>query len=671
MENKLQPLAVIFVWHPKDNDVVKLILDHCSSLLSRDIDKPFSRAMNLPIFYYTSSKKGVPNEVNISAEKIIIFPFIGMNIVADGEWKSYINNLWELKNSKVVPIALDNLAFNIGGVISYNNFIHFYEFQSHKNQWMFISITHEIYRYALNESFEEVGNGNDNSLKLFLSHAKDGKRGIKLAKKLKNFIDNTTMRNFFDATDIAPGYKFDEEIVNHIKEASIIAIHSDIYSSRYWCQREIIAGKYFERPLIAVNAIEEIDDRNFPFASNIPEIRIQFNEEVDEKDLLRILSTILLETVRFFYSKKLLNYYCDEMKKKIKCCCRPPEVADIEKLLIKKEGSIHLKYKSIIYPEPPVYSEEINFLNNLGIEVYTPLTIDSCNLKGNRIGISISNPSEEELINIGQNNSHLTKLSQDLARYLLAHSGTLVYGGDLRPNGFTEFLFNEAKILKARLTTKDIYLQNYIAWPIYKKDNKDIILWKAKYSDVAEMVELLYPKDVEDLVIDEETFLPPTNTQNLFVWSRTLTEMRKEMIDNCAIRICAGGRHSGYKGIMPGVLEEILISIEKKRPLFILGGFGGVASSVCNLIQNGIIAKELTLDWQISNNCGYKELLEFYKKRKNKLPVDYKSVIETIKNANLNNGLGEEENNRLFNTPFIDEAISLVLKGIKNIIDND
>ena len=45
--------------------------------------------------------------------------------------------------------------------------------------------------------------------------------------------------------------------------------------------------------------------------------------------------------------------------------------------------------------------------------------------------------------------------------------------------------------------------------------------------------------------------------------------------------VCAGGRHFGYKGKMPGVLEEIVIAIKMKKPLFLLGGFG----SYCQRLQ--------------------------------------------------------------------------------------
>jgi hypothetical protein len=668
MTSYVPPLSVIFMWHPADAATIKPIVEHCFSLLSRDVNKPFSRSMNLPIFFRTTSKKGVPSKIDISSNKTIIFIFVSKEVVSDDSWVDYIQGIPKAETVHIIPIAIDQTAFNLNDIFDNINFIRANDFkQLYLNDYLFISITHEIYRWALNESFKEMALGKASALKIFLSHAKDGKHGIKLAKALKEFIDNSSMRDFFDATDIAAGFKFDEEIVGHIKESSMIAIHSDPYSSRYWCQREILSAKEHDRPIIAVDCLEEFEDRRFPFASNVPGVHVSLEGEPTKKDLLRILSSTLLETVRFFYSKFLLEQYkrVGWIESDTLIRSRPPEVSDIEKLLLDNGSSISRIHKSLVYPEPPLYAEELSFLSKLGIQLNTLLTFDSCSFQGKKIGISISEPSEEELICIGQSSAHLVQLSQDIARHLLARDATLIYGGDLRKSGFTEFIFHEAQALQSRLQSKDIHLTNYIAWTIYQYDTVEIKDWKATYRRIAKMVEVPPPADIGDLI---PSFSPTTsNSQNLFVWSRCLSDMRNNMIEDCNIRICAGGRHLGYKGKMPGVLEEIIIALEKQRPLFLLGGFGGVTATVCRFIQDKNIPKELTLDWQIQNNSGYKELLDFGLSRDVQDAVDYNAIANTLKNAELNNGLTEEENNQLFTTPFIDEAIYIVMKGLKAI----
>ncbi|MEC1717791.1 TIR domain-containing protein [Schinkia azotoformans] len=668
MSNFSPPLSVIFVWHPADQNVVKPIFNHCYEMLSRDVSKPFSRSMSLPIYYRTSTKKSAPKRIEVLSNKTIVFIFIGKNLVADDQWINYIKSI-PSENLKIIPIALDRIAFNLN-MFNNINFIRAYDFdQNNIKEHLFISIAHEVYRYALNESLGKKQLGKETALKIFLSHAKDGKHGIKLAKSLKNFIDNTSMRNFFDATDIAAGYRFDDEIIRHIKKSTVIAIHTDSYSSRYWCQREILCAKEKNRPIIAVDSIEEFEDRRFPFASNIPSIHVQIDDEPSITDLLRILSLTILETIRFFYSKLLLEEYkkAELDGQTVEVLSRPPEISDIEKIILNDGHGITIKKNILLYPEPPVYSEELTFLTKLGFQISTPLNLEYHCLNGKNIGISISDPSDEELVDLGQSSSHLAQLSQDLARHLLGRKSTLIYGGDLREGGFTEFLFNEALALQARTQSKDIFINNYIAWPIYLNETSDFKLWKGKYLPIAKMIESLPPSDVEDLIPSIDSFLPPSNTQNMYVWSCSLTEMRKAMIGNCDIRICAGGKHSGYKGRMPGVLEEISIALDLNRPIFLLGGFGGVTASVCQLIQHQSIPEKLTVDWQKVNNAGYGEFLDFCSKRDPSYLVNYDSLVAKIRNGNLNNGLSEDENKRLFVTPFIDEAIYLVFKGITRI----
>lgn len=521
----------------------------------------------------------------------------------------------------------------------------------------------------MNENFQRIANGKDTALKLFLSHTKNGENGIILAKALKNFIDNSSMRNFFDATDIAPGYRFDEEIVGHIKESTIIAIHTDSYSSRYWCQREVISAKDNDRPIIAVDSLEEFEDRRFPFATNIPGIHINLDGGPSKRDLLRILSATLLETVRYFYAKLLLKEYktVGFIDDEAEILSRPPEVSDIDKILsVNEKSEIISRYKQLVYPEPPVYSEEINFISKLGIDCKTPLTLNFCLLTNKNFGISISDLSIEDVTEIGQTSAHLIQLSQDLARHLISRGAEITFGGDLRDSGFTEFIFNESLAYQTRAMTNEIQLNNYIIWPIYKADTEKVKDWKANYISIARMIELSPTNDVLEFIPNTESFLPPSNTQNLYVWSRNLTEMRKIIANKCDFRICAGGRLTGYKGIMPGILEEILLTNKMDRPLYLLGGFGGVTASVCEAIRSNSMPEELTKEWQVENNTGYKELLDLYSKR---IPdiIDYNEISESIINLKLKQWLTREENLKLFSTPFIDEALYLVFRGLQNL----
>jgi hypothetical protein len=60
--------------------------------------------------------------------------------------------------------------------------------------------------------------------------------------------------------------------------------------------------------------------------------------------------------------------------------------------------------------------------------------------------------------------------------------------------------------------------------------------------------------------------------------------MRQRMTNDCAARIVMGGKMEGYSGIFPGIIEEAWRSLQEKKPLYLLGGFGGAARALCDLV---------------------------------------------------------------------------------------
>lgn len=296
--------------------------------------------------------------------------------MSDERWVQYFQALAETEGADTVPIALDKTAFNFRDGIEHLNFIRTYEFPEETFlERTCIAIFHEIYRYGLNESRKELDRGKDSALKLFLSHAKDGAQGVAAAKALKQLIENGPMREFFDATDIAAGYEFEAEILAHIADSTLVAIHSDSYSSRYWCQREMLAAKDSERPIIAVDLIGKFEDRRFPLAANLPAIRIPVEVEFQIKHLLVILQAALLESIRFFYSRQALSEYrtAGWFPADARLSARPPEACVLSRLAaqIAKEEDGCL---DLVYPDPPIYQEETRHFDRFGLKPYTPLT---------------------------------------------------------------------------------------------------------------------------------------------------------------------------------------------------------------------------------------------------------------------------------------------------------
>lgn len=668
MQEFKQPLAVYFVWHPSDEKVVKPLVEYCFERYQRDTSKPFSRSMNLPVFFRTSINNDVPIKINSFAEKTMIFCFSSVYVTGYKEWRDYYDTLFDGEGHQVVPIAVDKNGFNLSHSYEGINCIRLSDFdRNFVKPAFFITATHEIIRFAFRAGGTVVGK--DSALNLFLSHTKYDDWAVETTVALKKFIDDTSMSRFFDVHDIHVAHKFENEIEKGVLESALIAVQSDSYSTRYWCQKEIQIAKENKIPIIVVNHLKENEDRIFPHTVNVPSVRVESNNAISSEEKYRVLVGALLETLRHYYHTLLLENYTAA---DVLILSRPPELTDVPLLLSNSGGNIEKNINTILYPEPSVYKDELKFLKPLGITAETPLTMGSSSLKGKGVGISISDPSEVETLLIGHTSKHLEHLSQTLARHLLYRDAKLVYGGDLRPeNNFTGYLCEEAKIVQDRLQDTNVLLTNYFSWPIYTNLDESVVEWCSDNHKVAEMEHIDPPAQVAEKH-DIRTFLRPDTPVNCFAWSLSLTKMRNEMIQQCDYRVAAGGRLFGYKGKYPGVLEEISIAIKKKKPLYLLGGFGGVTSKVCELLIDGTVPEELTLEWQKNHTSGYSELVELFENDGEEDNVDYKAVVNDIslygvKSLSENNGLTEMQNRRLFVSEYVEEVVVLILEGINNL----
>lgn len=662
------PISVNFIWNHADEIKVTSILNAVRTSFARSKDRPFSRGLNIPLFYFSSENSNKPpaDSPKALADSNIVFVFTSVNTLGRKNWVDYIEGLSTLPYRHIVPIALDRDGLNHGGPLRGLNCIRAYDWPSENSELhAIVSLAHEIYRYGCVPVHDEDA-GKKSSITIFLSHAKAGDTGRLHSEDIKRFIDNTNMNRFFDATEITSGFDFTQEIQKYIPGSTLLAIVTDKYSSRYWCQREVLSAKISNRPIVVLNCLDDFEDRIFPAASNVPCVHVSADNPLSKRNILRVLSATIIETIRYCHSMRCLEKYKSEgwIDKDCELSARPPEIRQV--LEWKEKGKT-----KICYPDPPIYFDEGDWLEKLGMDAFTPLWSISNrdNLLKVKIGISISDVKGDGFSSNHIHPDHLVRLAQDLAKHLLARSAILLYGGDLRPDGFTEFILDEATILKERIGGTQPHVENHLAWPLYISDQK-IVAWRSRFREVMDTVEYDIPDDVSS-GISQDVLLPPNNPQNSYIWSRCLTEMREKAISNSTARICAGGKLSGYKGKMPGVLEEVILALNAEKPVFLLGAFGGVIGDVCTVILDNEVPDSLTEDWQISHNEGYSDLQKIARSKGHH--CDYDSVVNTLKLCNVSElsaraGLTELEYKRLMLSPFIDECTYLILKGLSAII---
>jgi hypothetical protein len=254
--------------------------------------------------------------------------------------------------------------------------------------------------------------------------------------------------------------------------------------------------------------------------------------------------------------------------------------------------------------------------------------------------IAVSTSDSPDMPGLGLQKEHLRDAMGEIAKHILALGAKLVYGGDLRAEGFSKLLFELAARYRRDTKTPDkLGVTNYLAWPVHILQKPEQLEKEAL--DLAGAAELrLLDLNGKHLDFKERhKFAPhqPTEPE----WAQGLSSMRKTMLRETDARIILGGRVDSFKGDMPGIAEEALFSLKAKQPLYIMGGFGGCARDVAEAI--GIVQPTTSRDWR------------------------GRERFNDLKGTAVSNGLSADENRILANTAHVDQAIVLILRGLAKV----
>ncbi|MNU46044.1 TIR domain protein [compost metagenome] len=389
--NFKSPLSIYIIWHPdfkEGQEIAKFLY----SSFCRDYNKPLNRSLGIPVYFRTEpNENGLIKEIDFEeSEYNAIVPLINEHFTTDENYKTYIESLSDKcskigSSSKIYPIAFTKGAYMFSNKLSKINFIRADKVEnetctsgrkSNLNAILHISLLHEFCRLLLNmkKASDEVDTLDYSTapVKLFISHSKHDESKSD-ALKFRDYINSETqLKTFFDANDIAYGSNFGEEIKKAVTDSALVVFQSDSYSEREWCRIEVLTAKRVGCPVVIVNAIKNGEKRTFPYMGNYPSIRL--NENFDE-----IIGLTLDQVLYNSFTRKLLGNITDLYGIKVDSILSTyPELYSFIQL---KERNLNSdsEFKLVIYPDPPLGTEEAGLLNELDDDFHflTPTTLPS------------------------------------------------------------------------------------------------------------------------------------------------------------------------------------------------------------------------------------------------------------------------------------------------------
>ena len=608
------PLSV-YLLIDKNNRLASEIFNRFYTLLCRDVEKPLSDGLDIPVYLISNDENGEIKSIDFEqSEKNAIFFFADMAVyLGDTKWRDYILKLKKQIEGGAPAVLYSVKQFEYATDLSFIK----------KDQMIIppnddiIAGWDEVSSHIYDCLIRYMKDMTQDKLKLFISHAK--RDGLVVAENLRNSLrSKTKLDSFFDKNDIIEGVDFEKQIKENVKSSLLMVLDSDAYGTRQWCQKEILCAKKYGVPIVVVDMHSEVITRTFPYMGNVPSIRVK----EDNWDMA--INLLLRTSLRYEYQKSFLAKIVDEKGgEDFDILSYQPELLDMHML----------EKNNVLYPEPPVSEEERRILNSTKKNFITPLEKEGLLLDGEFISISVSNTNENRPDEI-----MLRDMVVEISRYILNAGGKIIYGGSGSRDGYVN-LFSQISEkygkIKIESEGKDLpedeaYIYNYYAWPYMNVLSDDDMAYLKHCHLCAQQI---YPDGISE---EQKRLIPSTqDEEGKMQIISSLSHMRDVRCREARAFIIVGGKTKGSLTPIPGILEEYIKARATKKPIYLLGGFGGEAA----LISKSVISRE--------------------------------TIIKSIRDdtyESLNNGLNKEENMRLLLSTNVFEIIRLIISGMKKVI---
>ena len=190
---------------------------------------------------------------------------------------------------------------------------------------------------------------------IFISHAKgDGREAAeRVVAHINDPAHGLRLDTFYDALHLESGEDWIAGLHDRAQAGSLLALVSDSYDSRPWCNQELLWAKQARRPILMVDIGRRRVGRGFPYAGNAPVIVDPLR---DAEGIEAVLLELLCEALRCDLFLRAVGALKETP---IVALPRPPELCDLAFCEAEPAEA------PIVYPDPPLSEFETALLEKL------------------------------------------------------------------------------------------------------------------------------------------------------------------------------------------------------------------------------------------------------------------------------------------------------------------
>jgi hypothetical protein len=319
----LPPVLEIYVmWHPADlagQEIAAEIIEHFhgttfTGLVGGAVEvfvrsegwrSPADAPRPIP------TPVGKPQNILAQSQFTAVVPVLGNELAtaveAQGAWKDFVQTVVDAERAKpervaIFPYRLHPTATNGTGL---GALLGGYQAIAATDPQTLNDTGAGLRCRDLSQGLAQFISGDPNSrLTVFISHTKrstDPEVGNvnALIALVRDVIASTRLAEFFDASDLQPGSDWSRVLQENAAKSALLALRTDLYPTREWCQREVLVAKRNGMPIVILDAIGYAEERGSFLMDHVPRAPVRTDGvEWKRRDVYRALNLLVDECLK-------------------------------------------------------------------------------------------------------------------------------------------------------------------------------------------------------------------------------------------------------------------------------------------------------------------------------------------------------------------------------------
>lgn len=378
MDLSTRPLFALYViWHPSYAGG-REIADRLRTHYGRDPSKSVGEEHAVSVLERSESVPGAATPLPIDwddAELTAVVVLAESTLTSDREWADYVRTVAGTAQTKGIPagfflVTMEHQGLELEIEQQALRWDRWEERGAERYRRLISDLTHAFCR-MLRHHLDQVRRPDDGEtplerylekIQVFISHSKHDDDGESVALGIRDWLHtHSPLASFFDVYDLPPGRPFKDVLLHQVGAGVVMAVHTDSYSSREWCRREIIEAKRRLVPMVVVDCVRDVDPRSIPYLGNVPVVRM----EPSRTDRIGVVVGYLLDEVfhTWLWLCRVGQSLADSPG--VLFTARPPELIALAALPPVDEASDRI----IVYPDPLLSADEERLFSEIAPSV--------------------------------------------------------------------------------------------------------------------------------------------------------------------------------------------------------------------------------------------------------------------------------------------------------------